>query len=58
MAAAFARGIDAGGVSLNAPALLEGAVHAALRDPDANSLELRERAPARSANGSMNDRSS
>ncbi len=46
VAAAFARGVDAGGVPLNAPTLLEGAMHAALRDPDGNSLELRERAPA------------
>lgn len=39
---AYQAGLAAGGKDLNAPAIIEGRKHAALRDPDNNSLELVE----------------
>ncbi len=42
LAAAHARGLAQGGVSLNEPGSSEGVLSSALRDPDGNSLELIE----------------
>jgi catechol 2,3-dioxygenase-like lactoylglutathione lyase family enzyme len=41
--AAFAQGVNHGGVTISKPEMMNGQRHAALRDPDGNSLELKER---------------
>ena len=39
---AYQRGLERGGTTITAPALMEGSLHAALRDPDNNSVELKQ----------------